>query len=77
MLRKLACTALLLFKKPKKQPKHKTETKKQPPSSLSHPGNVLLQPNKTARNASGIPKNQIDAVETANALRIDSSAASF
>jgi hypothetical protein len=43
MLEKLARTALLLPKKPKKQPKPKTKTKKQPPTGLNHQGNALLQ----------------------------------
>ena len=47
MLEKFVRTALLLPKKPKKQPKQKIKTKKQPPSSLSHPGKALLQPKRS------------------------------
>ena len=44
MLEKLVRTALLLPEKTKKQPKPKIKTKKQPPTSLNHQGNPLLQP---------------------------------
>jgi hypothetical protein len=58
MLEKLARTALLLPKKPKKQPKPKTKTKKQPPTGLNHQGNALLQLKRSKKT-----HKEIDVIE--------------